>query len=80
MEDRIARAIQRTREIERLLQGLTLELEDIQQELSASTDAVPAAAAVPAPVQVASEPAPAAAPRIQVWLSEQRLSDGSRPP
>ena len=77
MEDRIARALQRTREIEQLLQGLTLELQEIQQELSAPAAAVPVAAAVSAPASV--EPDPEGAPRIQVRLSE-RLSDGSRPP
>ena len=77
MEDRIARALQRTREIEQLLQGLTLELQEIQQELSAPAAAVPVAAAVPAPAPV--EPDPEDVPRIQVRLSE-RLSDGSRPP
>ena len=77
MEDRIARALQRTQEIEQLLQGLTLELQEIQQEISQPDNVVPIAAAVPAPALVASDPEDV--PRIQLRLSE-RLSDGSRPP
>ena len=82
MEDRIARALQRireidqlqqshTREIEQLLQGLTLELREINQAISAPVDAVPVAAAVPAPVQVEPDPDPE---------DIGPLSDGSRPP
>ena len=77
MEDRIARALQRTQEIEQLLQGLTLELQEIQQEISQPDNVVPVAAAVPAPALAASNPEDV--PRIQVCLSE-RLSDGSCPP
>ena len=82
MEDRIARALQRTREIkqlqqshtreiEQLLQGLTLELREIHQAISAPVDAVPVAAAVPAPAQVEPDPDPE---------DIGPLSDGSRPP
>ena len=76
MEDRIARALQRTREIKDLLRGLTLELQDIQQELAPPVvaDPVPVVAAIPAPAESASAPEPS--PRIRVCLLA-RLLDGS---
>ena len=79
MEDHIARALQRIQEIEQLLRGLTLELQDIQQELAAPAiaDSVPVVAAVPAPA--ASTPATSDNPRICVNPSDHLL-DGSRPP
>ena len=79
MEDCIARALQRTREIEELLRGLVLELQDIQQELvpPVAADSVPVAVAVPAPTESASDSE--TGPRIRVRLSEHP-SDGSRPP
>ena len=79
MEDRIARLLQRIQEIEKLLRGLTLELQGIQQELAApaSAEAVPVVAAVPASTE--STPVTSDSPRIRDPPSDH-LSDGSRPP
>ena len=66
MEDRIARALQRTREIEELLHGPVLELQDIQQELvpPVVADSIQVAAALPAPAESVSDSE--TGPRIRV--------------